>query len=191
VSIATCNKLFENIMPFYGDKSKSRISGTINTKKFSWVIDTGSAVTYMNINSFEMAFGKTAKLNKKCKIDIFRKRRKCTHMIQIMDEFSENTLGIDFLQKHQLHFDQKTQQILFLQMPSKVIFANKNFTLPPFATTLVQARSFQTINEEQNYIADIGVPKHPLISGQTCITFDRNNHCTIQLQNCAPHKISI
>jgi hypothetical protein len=137
VSIATCNKCFENILPFYGDKIKSRISGTINTKNFSWVIDTGSAVTCMNINSFEMAFGKTAKLNEKCKIDIFRKRRKCTHTIQIMDEFSENTLGIDFLQKHRLHFDRKTQQICFLQMPSKVIFANKNFTLPPFATTLV------------------------------------------------------
>jgi hypothetical protein len=32
VSIATCNKLLENMTHFYGDKSKSRILGTINTK---------------------------------------------------------------------------------------------------------------------------------------------------------------
>jgi hypothetical protein len=31
-----------------------------------------------------------------------------------------------------------------------------------------------------------------LISGpSTWVTFDGNNHCTIQLQNCAPHEISI
>ncbi len=64
--------------------------------------------------------------------------------------------------------------------------------MPPFATTLVQARSFQTIDSEQNYIADIGVPKHPLISGPSFwVTFDGNNHRTIQLQNCAPHEISL
>jgi len=97
-----------------------------------------------------------------------------------MDEFSENILGIDFLQKHQLHFDQNTQQTSFLQTPSKAIFATRNFMLPPLATTLVQARSFKAINKEQNYIADIGVPNHPLISGpSTWVTFDENNHCTI------------
>jgi hypothetical protein len=68
---------------------------------------------------------------------------------------------------------------------SKAIFATKNFTLPPFTTTLGQARSFQTINREQNYITNIGVPKHPLISGpSTLLTFDGNNHC-------APHEISL
>jgi hypothetical protein len=100
VSIATCNKLFENIMPFYGDKAKTRISGWIENMIFSWVFNTGSAVTCMNINSFEMAFGKTLLINEKDKIDIFIKRRKCTHTVVIMDKFSENILGGDFIQKH-------------------------------------------------------------------------------------------
>jgi hypothetical protein len=178
--------------PFYGDKYKPRISGTIKNKNFYCIVDTGSAVTYMNINSFVMAFRKPLKINEKCKIDIFIKRRKCTHTIKITDEFSENILRIDFLQKHRLHFDQKTQQTSFLQTPSRAIFATRNFTLPPLATTLVQARSFQAINKEENYIVDIGVLKHPLISGpSTWVTFDENNHCTIQLQNCTPHEISI
>jgi hypothetical protein len=64
--------------------------------------------------------------------------------------------------------------------------------MPPFATTLVQARSFQRINKKQKYIADIRVPKHPLISGpSTWVTFDGNNHCTIQLQNCTTREISL
>jgi hypothetical protein len=88
------------MMPFYGDKAKPRISGQVENKNFSWVINTGSAVTCMNINSFKMAFGKTLLINKKYKIDIFIKKRKCTHMVVIMDEFSENILGVDLIQKH-------------------------------------------------------------------------------------------
>ncbi len=59
-------------------------------------------------------------------------------------------------------------------------------------TALVQERSFQIINEQHNYIANSGVPKHPLISGpSTWVTFDENKHCTIELQNCAPHEVNI
>jgi hypothetical protein len=99
VSIAICNKLFENMTPFYQDKSKPKILGTINNRTFYWNIDTGSAVTCMNINSFETAFYKQHKIPENCKIDIFIKKRKCSHTVQIMDEFSVNILGIDFLQK--------------------------------------------------------------------------------------------
>jgi hypothetical protein len=99
VSIATCNKLFENMTPFYGDKSKPKILGTVNDKTFYWNIDTGSVVTCMNINSFKMAFGKRLQMQENYKIDIFIKKRKCSHMVQITDESSENILGIDFLQK--------------------------------------------------------------------------------------------
>jgi hypothetical protein len=151
------------MMPFYGDKNKPRILGRVESKNFSWVIDTGSAVTCMNINSFKMAFGKTLNINEKCKVNIFIKKRKCTHTVIILDKFSENTLGVDFIQKHRLHFNQNTQQLSFLQTLSKAIFTIKNFTFPPFATTMVQARSFQTIYEDRTYIADICIPKHPLI----------------------------
>jgi hypothetical protein len=112
--------------------------------------------------------------------------------VQITDEVSENILGIDFLQKFRLHLDHITQQIRFLQTPSKALFATKNFTLQTFATTLVQARTFQMIDKEANYIVNIGVPKQTLISGpSTWVNFDYRNHCTIQLQNCAPHEVSL
>jgi hypothetical protein len=70
VSIATCNKLFENMAHFYGDNNKTKILGMVNGKNFYWKIDSGSAVTCMNINAFEMAFGKKKERQEKCKIDL-------------------------------------------------------------------------------------------------------------------------
>ncbi len=42
-----------------GDHKNSKITGTVNVKNFYWKIDTGSAVTCININAYEAAFGKT------------------------------------------------------------------------------------------------------------------------------------
>jgi hypothetical protein len=114
VSIATCNKLFENMRLFNGDHKDTKIIGTVNGKNFYWKIDTGSAVTCMNINAFETAFGKTNEKNmKECKTNIFIRNRKCTHTVKIANESSENILGIDFLQKFWLHLDPKTKEITF------------------------------------------------------------------------------
>jgi hypothetical protein len=55
ISIATCNKLFET--PFNGDKSRPRLAVKAGDKTFSWLFDTGAAVTCMNKQSFELAFG--------------------------------------------------------------------------------------------------------------------------------------
>jgi hypothetical protein len=125
MSIATCNKLFENMTPFYGGKAKPRISGGTGNKNFSWVLDTGTVVTCMNINSFETAFGRILPMGESFKIDIFIKGRKCTHTVIIKDEFSENISGVDFIQKHRLHYNHDNQQLSFLQTPSKAIFAVK------------------------------------------------------------------
>ncbi len=64
--------------------------------------------------------------------------------------------------------------------------------IPPFATTLVQARTFQNIDNRLHYIADIGVPKQPLISGlSTLVSFDHRNQCTMPIQNSAPYEPNI
>jgi len=139
------------MMPFYGDKNKPRILERVESKNFSWVIDTGSAVTCMNINSFKMAIGKTLNINEKCKVNIFIKKRKCTHTVIILDKFSENTLGVDFIQKHRLHFNQNTQQLSFLQTLSKAIFTIKNFTFPPFATLVTKLRATQNQHRKRRY----------------------------------------
>jgi hypothetical protein len=193
MSIATCNKLFENMTLFNGDIKNSKITGKVNGKNFYWIIDTGSAVTYMNINAYKAAFSKIKEKNQKdFKTDIFIKGRKCTHTVQIADESSENILGIDFLQKFRQHINPRTGEVTFQPEPSQALFATRNFTIPPLTTTLVQAITFQTINNHLHFVADIGAPKQPLISGlSTLVSFDHRNQCTLQIQNCAPHEINI
>jgi hypothetical protein len=162
MSIATCNKLFENMKLFNGDNKDTKIIGTVNGKTFYWKIDTGSAVTCMNFNAFETAFRKKKEdKQKEFRTDVFIKKRKCSHTVQISNKLSENILGIDFLQKFWLHLDPKTQQITFLPTPSKALFATKNFTLPPFATAFIQARTFQMIDDKLNYIADMATKTTP------------------------------
>ena len=99
---------------FNGDHKDTKITGTVNGKNFYWKIDTGSAVTCMNINAFETAFGKTKeKKLKEYQTDIFIRNRKCTHTVKIANESSENILGIDFLQKFWLHLDPSTKEVTF------------------------------------------------------------------------------
>ncbi len=181
VSIATCNKLFENMTPFNGNKVKPRISRCTGNKNFSWVLlDAESAVTCMNINSFEMAFGKILQTGDSYKINILIKGRKCTHTIIIMDKSSENILAVDFIQKHRLHYNHDTQQVSFLQTLSKAIFAMKNMMILPLSSTILQARSFEKISKNQNYLANICIPRTPLISGpSSLVTFNDNNHCSV------------
>ena len=69
------------MMPFYGDNNNTKVLGTVNGKTFYWKIDTGSAVTCMNINSFETAFGKKKEVQKQYKRDIFLKKRKSSHTV--------------------------------------------------------------------------------------------------------------
>jgi hypothetical protein len=51
---------------------------------------------------------------------------------------------------------------------------------------------FQIIKNHLHYIADIGAPKQPLISGlSTLVSFDHRNQCTFQIHNCAPHEVHV
>ncbi len=50
------NKLFEIMMPSKGDKIRPRLTVKAGNKTFSWLFDTGAAVTCMNRQSFDLAF---------------------------------------------------------------------------------------------------------------------------------------
>jgi hypothetical protein len=143
--------------------------------------------------AFETAFGRAKEKNQKeFKTDIFIRKRKWTHTVKIADESSENILGIDFLQKFRLHLDPNTKEVTFQSAPSRALFAMKYFAIPPPATTLVQTRTFQMIDNQLHYIANVSVPKQPLISGlSTLVSFDNRNQCTMPIQNCAPHAVNI
>jgi hypothetical protein len=84
----------------------------------------------MNKNAFEMAFGITLEYGDAYKIDLFIKRRKCAHTITVKDKFSENIIGLDFIQKYRLHYDDENKHLNFLNTPSKALFAVKKTSIP-------------------------------------------------------------
>ena len=128
---------------FNGDNKNTTVTGTINGKNFYWKIDTGSAVTCMNINAFQAAFGKTRKeRQKEFKTDIFVKNRKCAHTVQIADKWSENILDIDLLQKFRLHLNPKTGNVTFLSKLSSALFATKKFHTASFCNNSSASQNF-------------------------------------------------
>jgi RNase H-like domain found in reverse transcriptase len=152
VLIATCNKLFENMTLFNGDHKDTKIIGTGNGKNFYWKIDTGSAVTCMNINAFETAFGKTKERNlNDFKTDIFIRKRKCTHTVQIAGKSSENILGIDFLQKFRLHVNTKTEAYLPNQDSPGGLCANLAQRNDQGKIQIISHASRQLKENEKNY----------------------------------------
>jgi hypothetical protein len=56
ISIATCNKIFNQMSPFNGDKIRPRLTARAGGKTFSWLFVTGSSVTCMTAQSFNAAF---------------------------------------------------------------------------------------------------------------------------------------
>jgi hypothetical protein len=56
ISIATCNKIFNQMTPFNGDRVRPRVTARAGGKTFSWLFDTGASVTCMTAESFNAVF---------------------------------------------------------------------------------------------------------------------------------------
>jgi hypothetical protein len=92
---------------FNGDKIRPRLVGD---KTFSWLFDTGAAVTCMNMDSFELPFGhsKPRQISKpqSCvaasgdkmssygvfEVDLFIKGKEFTHPVNVIKELNENII---------------------------------------------------------------------------------------------------
>jgi hypothetical protein len=120
ISITTCNKLFEIMAPFNGDKIRPRLAVRVGNETFSWLFDTGAAVTCMKKDSFDLAFGHTkpkqiskpqsciaASGDKMSSLGVFVfiKGKKFTHPVNVIQELNENIIGIDFIHAEKLTYD--------------------------------------------------------------------------------------
>jgi len=55
VSIAMCNKIFNQMTTINGDWIRPRVTARAGGKMFSWLFDTGASVTCMTAASFKAA----------------------------------------------------------------------------------------------------------------------------------------
>jgi hypothetical protein len=121
ISIATCNKIFNQMTPFNGDRIRPRVTARAGGKTFSWLFDTGATVTCMMAESFQVVFPHSkprrvqnaqhctaASGNKMNSLGIFEidlqiKGKTFEHNIKVIGQLTDNIIGIDFMHKHKLH----------------------------------------------------------------------------------------
>jgi Reverse transcriptase (RNA-dependent DNA polymerase)/Retroviral aspartyl protease len=210
ISIATCNKIFNLMTPFNGDKIRPRVTARAGGNTFSWLFDTGALVTCMTANSFNAAFPHdkprrvqnaqhcTATSGNKMhslgifEIDLEIKGKKYRCQINVIDQLTDNIIGIDFMHQHKLHYDVQTRQVKIAGVEFDQIVAIKEQTLPALTSTVITAKYKGKVNKDNNYIASIFSPRTPMLSGMLAIvSINKNNNCKIVLDNCAPYDVTI
>ncbi len=157
--------------PFNGDKIRPRLAVRAGNKTFSWLFDTGAAVTCMNKESFDLAF---------------------THPVNVIQELNENIIRIDFIHAHKLTYDVISRLVKFAGTGTNSIMALKNTVLPAMTSTVVKAKFKGTREEKATYVANICAPRTPMASGMpSIINMDENNICNIVMENCAPYDVTL
>jgi len=126
------------------------------------------------------------------KIDLQIKGKSFKHIINVIDQLTNNIIGIDFMHKHKLHYAVQTQQVKISGIEIDQIVAIKEQTWPALASTVITAKYKGKVSKNVNYIASIYAPGTPMISSMPAIVFiDKNNNCKIIINNCAPYDVII
>jgi hypothetical protein len=180
----------------------TRLAVKAGNKTFSRLFDMGTAVTCMNLASFELAFGqsKPRQISKpqSCvaasgdkmssygvfEVDLFIKGKKFTHPVNVIKELNENIIGINFIHTHKLTYDVISRKVKFAAAGTNCIMALKNTVLPAMTSTIVKAKFKGTREKKATYMATICAPRMPIPS---IVNVDKNNICNIVVENCAPY----
>jgi hypothetical protein len=155
ISIATC----EFTTPFYGgNKTRPRINVTTGEKTFSWLFDTGAAITYMSAGSFREAFRMNkptlikksagcvaANGSKMNSLGVFHlpmtiRGRKFVHPVTVVEEINDNIIGIDFMHANKMSYDPTSMQITFAHMLTNALSSVKEITIPALSSMMVNTK---------------------------------------------------
>ncbi len=186
------SKIYDIFAP--GEKVRPRVNVRTGNQTTSWLFDTGAAITCMNSRSFNAAFGNqkpkkianaqscvAASGNQMNSLGIFEidlqiKGKSFKHPVNVIDQLTDNIIGIDFMHKHKLHYDVQTRQVKIAGVEIDQIVAIKEQTLPALASTVITAKYKGKVIKDINYIASIFAPKTPTISGMPAVvSVDKNS----------------
>jgi len=181
--------------PFNGDRVIPRVTARAGGKTFSWLFDTGASVTCMTAESFKAAFphSKPRRVQnaQHCtvasgnqmnslgifEIDLQNKGKTFKHNINVINQLTDNIIGIDFMHRHKLHYNVQTCQVKISGIDIDQIVAIKEQTLPALASTVITAKYKGKVDKNSTYIASIFAPRTPTISGMPAIVLvDKNNN---------------
>jgi len=185
--------------PFNGDRVRPRVTTSSGGKTFSWLFDTGASVTCMTAESFKAAFPHS----KPCRvqntqlctaasgnpmnslgifeIDLQIKGKTFKHSINVIDQLTDNIIGIDFMHRHKLHYDVQTHQVKISAIDINQIVAIKEQTLPALASTVIMAKIQRQSGQKLNLHCLYFCTKNTKSFRHACYSVDKNkqlqNHC--------------
>ncbi len=117
------------------------------------------------------------------KVDLWIKGKKFIHPLNVINELNGNIIGIDFIHKHKLKYDMITRQVKFAGAGVNSIMALKQTVLPAMTSTMVKAKYKSKNKHNATSMANICIPRTPMISGMPSIVpIDENNICNIIVQ---------
>jgi hypothetical protein len=207
-SLTTCNRLYEIFMP--GEKIRPRITFKTGNQTTSWLFDTGAAITCMNSQSFNAAFGtrKPRKISnaQSCvatsgdamnsigvyEVELWMKGQKFKHPLNAFTELNDNIIGIDFMHCNKLIYDVNTRQVKFADANLNTIYTTKQVTIPAMTYSNITTKFNGEIHEERTYVATIHCPGSPTLTGvASLVSINENHNGKVVIENCPPYEVTI
>jgi len=102
-------------------------------------------------------------------IDLQIKGKTFTPHINVIDQLTDNIIGIDFMHQRKFHYDVQTRQVKIAGIGIDQIVAIKEQVLPALASTVITAKYRGKIPKDVNYIASIYSPRTSMLSGMPAI----------------------
>jgi len=118
--------------------------------------------------------------------------KQITHPFRVMENLSDNLIGIDFMHKHGLYYDPRKRIISFDDGVPNSLTCTKDYTIEALTSQLITVHYHGMKIEDNLAIATVFSPKNKFISGEPgLIKIDSNNCARILVNNCAPFDIKM
>jgi hypothetical protein len=125
-------------------------------------------------------------------VDLWIKGRKFTHPVNVINKLNDNIIGIDFMHRNKLIYDENTRQVKFANAKMNTICATKQITIPAMTSSIVMTKFNKEMHPDKTYMATIHCPGAPTLTGvPPLLSTDSNQNCKIVIENCAPYEVTI
>ncbi len=164
----------------------------MNSRSFNAAFGNQKPKKIANSQSCVTASGDTMNSVGVYEVDLWIKGQKFTHPVNVINELSDNIIGINFMHRNKLIYDMNTRQVKFADAKMNTICATKQMTIPARTSSIITTKFNWESHTDKTYIATIHCPGAPILTGvPSLVSINKNQNCKIIIENCAPYEITI